>query len=82
MIFFCVSYITSSQQIKLEVEQPYKDPLNNLCLPSLLTEAYLTLLIFPSWLREIPLAVSRQKTLGEIQELVVALSCTGAYFEM
>lgn len=81
VIFFCVSYITTSQQIKLEVEQPYKDPLNNLCLPSLLTESYLTLLVFPSWLREIPLAVSRQEP-GEIQELVVALSCTGAYFEM
>jgi len=29
VLFFCVSYITSSQQIKLELEQPWKDPLNN-----------------------------------------------------
>lgn len=35
-------------------------------------------MVFPSWLREVPHAISRQET-DTILEPVVALSCTGTY---
>lgn len=80
-LFFCGTYITSSQQIKPEAEQPPRDPGDNLCLPELPKEPHLTLMVFPSRLREIPHAVSRQKP-DRGQEPVVALGCTNVCFEI